>query len=148
MMKKVLCVAIAIVVVLLVAGGVYVNYQMTHPDSSYDAIPRELREEMMACWPKEKYGDGFFGNKNVRYYGTHGDCVAFSYIGSVYAHIDMTKEIAGSTFYLTKPFSIVVYRNGEFVNIQEAYDRGWLNRWQIQSMAEYHKQIWGVDAEK
>ena len=146
-MKKYWCIAFAVVLVLLVAGGVYVNYQKNHADSSYDAIPRELREEMMAHWPKEEYGDGFFGNKNVRYYGTHGDCVAFRYIGSFHAHVDMTKEIAGSTFYLGKPFSIVVYRNGEFIGIQEAYDRGWLNRWQIQSMAEYHKQISGQAAE-
>lgn len=141
-----IAIAVAIVLVLLVAGGIYLDYQMNHPDSSYDAIPRELREEMMTYWPEEEYGAGFFGNTEIRYYGTHGDCVAFRHIGTFHAHVDRTMVIAGSTFYLGEPFSIVVYRNGEFVDIQEAYDRGWLNRWQIRSMAEYHKQISGQAA--
>ena len=147
MMKKVLCVAIAIVVVLLVAGGVYVNYQMTHADSSYDAIPRELYREMMEHWPSEKFGDRFFGNSNIYYYGTHGDCVVFHYDhirGMAIGHNSSASyeyEVAGSTFRRYGVGSgIMVYHDDEFAEIYEAYQRGWLNRWQIASIAQYHKE--------
>ena len=147
-MKKYWYIAIAVVVVLLVAGNVYVFYQSNHPDSSYDAIPRELRKEMLANWPEEKYGDSFFGNKNICYYGTHGDCVVFCDVGRGLGLMGVPIEIAKSHFCLDRPFSIHVYHSGEFVELQEAYDRGWLNRWQIRSIAEYHKQYWGGAAEK
>lgn len=147
MMKKVLCAAIAIVVVLLVAGGVYVNYQKNHPDSSYDAIPRELYSEMMKHWPSEKFGERFFGNSNIHYYGTHGDCVVFSYDYILGMSIGFNSsapyeyEVAGSTFYIDGAGSgIMVYHDGEFEHIYEAYQRRWLNRWQIKSIAQYHEQ--------
>ena len=145
-MKKILYIVIAVVVVLLVAGGIYLDYQMNHPDSSYDTLPREIREEMMEHWPKEEYGDKFYGNEGIRYYGLHGDCVVFMDRNPNWSEY-WTKTYAGYTFYLDWPFSLVVYRAGEFVDLQEAYDRGWINRWQIKSMEEYHKEIWGAYAE-
>ena len=65
MMKKVLYIAIAVVVVLLVASGVYVNYQKNHPDSSYDRIPRALREEMLENWPANRFGKRFLDGSNT-----------------------------------------------------------------------------------
>ena len=141
-----IAIAVAIVVVLLVAGGVYVNYQSNHPDSSYDAIPRELREEMMANWPEEEFGDPLFRNKNLKYYGTHGDCVCFSFNGFtgdkfvLHTKPVYTYHVAGSNFSSPRYFTIIVYHNGEFLELPEAYKRHWLDRWQIESLAQYHRQ--------
>ena len=146
-MKKYWYIAIAVVLVLLVAGGVYVNYQSKHPDSSYELIPRELYSEMMEHWPSEKFGDHFYGNSNIYYYGTHGDCVVFHYDHIRGMSIGFNSsapyeyEVAGSTFRIDLAGSgIMVYHDGEFENIYEAYQRRWLNRWQIKSIAQYHKE--------
>lgn len=139
-----IAIAVAIVVVLLVAGGVYLNYQSNHPDSSYDAIPRELREEMMEHWPEEELGEPLFRNKNLKYYGTHGDCVVFFCSGRqnlIVSDMPVVWEIAGSRFGYPKGFWIIVYHDGKFAELTDAYYKyHWLNRWQIKSIAQYHRQ--------
>ena len=140
-MKKYWYIAIAVVVVLLVAGSVYVIYQSNHPDSSYDAIPRELRKEMLANWPAERFGKRFLDGSSTIYYGTHGDCVAFFFGGSIHLSMHWEFHVARSDFWYPHSFTIIVYHDGEFVEIDEAYQRGWLNRWQIRSIAQYHRQM-------
>lgn len=144
-MKKVLyiAIAVAVVVAIFVAGGVYVNYQKNHPDSSYDRIPRALREEMLENWPADRFGKRFLDGDLTHYYGTHGDCVAFycaCEVGKTIAFWPCKFEVAGSRFAYPQSFEIIVYRDGEFIYLSEAYHRGWLNRWQIASIAQYHRQ--------
>ena len=142
-MKKYWYIVIAVAAVLLVTASVYMIYQSKHPDSSYDAIPRELRKEMLANWPAERFGKRFLDGSSTIYYGTHGDCVAFYSAGEVgmsVAYGECEFEVAGSKFWYSQTFFIMVYHDGEFVHLREAYQRGWLNRWQIASIAQYHQQ--------
>ena len=37
--------------------------------------------------------------------------------------------------------SIYIYRDGEFLKIEDAYEKGWLAKGQVESIAEYHR-LW------
>lgn len=147
-MKKYWYIAIAVVVVvaIFVLGEIGRNRQMNDPDSSYDTIPQELYEEMMTYWSKKDYGDTFYENKYVRYYGTHGDCVAFCFLGVQSVSRDTYLTVGGSHFYLNRPFMLIVYHDGEFLQIEQAHEKGWVDSAQILSMARHHLDLWRDDA--
>lgn len=128
-----------LLIILLVAGAMLLCYQLTHPDSSYDSIPRELREPMVRNWPTERFGRRFLDEENTYYYGTHGDCVAFIYVDNTYPWEHHKIEVAGYSFLHGSYFEIVVYHDGEYVQLEEAYQRGWLKKRHIRSIAYYHE---------
>lgn len=148
MRKKYWYIAIAVVVAaaIFVLGEIGWNRQMNNPDSSYDAIPQELYEEMMKYWPEQGYGDAFYENKDVLYYGTHGNCIAFCFLGVQSVSRDTYLTVGGSHFYLNRPFMLIVYHDGEFLQIDQAYSKGWIDSAQLLSMAKHHLDLWGDDA--
>ena len=128
-----------LLIILLVAGGIFLCYKITHPDSSYEAIPRELREPMVRCWPTDRFGQRFLDGENTFYYGTHGDCVAFIFVDNTWPHKHHKIEAAGYSFSHSSYFEIIVYHDGEYVQLEEAYQRGWLKKRHIRSIAFYHE---------
>ena len=74
------------------------------------------------------------------YYGTYGDCIALYYMWPE-ADVCITGTIlAGDLlFHSPLPANLIIYRNGEFAEIRDAYAKGWLTYEQIVSMQEYHK---------
>ena len=142
-MKKVLCVAIAIVVVLLVAGGVYLDYKWNNTDSSY-TLTHEMRKTLEENWQDDWYGESLrWGKYATRFYGSHGDCLVIFTQQGVRGHGHTEYQVGGVTFFYTQYFSIHVFRDGEWLGIQDAYDQGWLTWWQIRTIANFHQETWG-----
>ena len=138
-MKKVLRIAIAVVVALVVTGALFIDSFPAPTSSSYGPIPMELRMALIADWPAEQFGGHLWGHESMEYYGTHKDCVVFFYQEDYswpYQHHSI--DIAGSHFSFENDARIYVYRAGEFLELDEAYEQGWLNKRQIRSIAQYH----------
>ena len=80
-------------------------------------------------------------NAEDRYYGTFNDCV-------VICHImprnfgDLGKlEIAGQEMLLGAPFEIWIYSNGEFIEIEDAYESQLITADDIAKITEYHNDF-------
>lgn len=138
-MKNLKYIAIAIVVVLLVAGALFIDHNPFPPSSSYEAMPRELRKAILADWPADRFDGHRWGSDAILYYGTHKGCVAFLYREVTWPYVNHRVEVAGYEFRYSHYFEIIVFRDGEYIDLSEAYQRGWLNKWQIESMARYHE---------
>ena len=146
-MKKYWYIAIAIVVVLLVAGGIYLDYKWNNTDSSY-TLTHEMRKTLEGNWQDDWYGQPLkWGKNDTRFYGSHGDClVIFTQQGvRGYAHVEY--QVGGVTFFYTQSFSIHVFRDGEWLDIRDAYDQGWLTWWQVRAIADFHRETWGDGAD-
>ena len=147
-MKKYWYIAIAVVVVLLVAGGgAYIGYKWNNTDSSY-TITHEIRKTIEENWPEEKYGEALkWGKNSTRFYGSHGDCLVIFTIQGQRGYGHTEYQVGGVTFFYTQSFSIHVFRDGEWLSIPEAYDQGWLTWWQVRAIAEFHRETWGDGAD-
>lgn len=138
-MKKYWYISIAVLVVLLVVSALLIDSFPIPSSSSYGPIPMELRMALIADWPAEQFGGHLWGHESTEYYGTHKDCVAFFYQQDYsYPYQHHSIEVAGSYFSYENDAQIYVYRDGEFLKLDEAYEQGWLNKRQIRSIAQYH----------
>lgn len=142
-MKKLKYIAIALAVVLLVAGGVYVGYKWNNTDSSY-TLTHEMRKTIEENWPEEKYGEKLkWGKYSTQFYGSHGDCLVVFTIQGARGYGFTEFQVGGVTFFYTQSFSIHVFRDGECLDIQDAYEKGWLTWWQVRAIAAFHQETWG-----
>ncbi len=112
--------------------------------------PAELREEIEAAWLKEygsplKWWYEYSSNSGygVRCYGTYNGCTV------LFEKTDLTavttKRIAGYAFTCGNSFILCVYRDGEFKNLAEAYDDGWISAEDVGRAAERHEKFTGID---
>lgn len=142
-MKKLKYIAIAVVVVLLVASVALLSYKMTHTDSSY-TMTHEMRKVIEESWQEDWYGEPLrWGKLSTRFYGCHGDSLVIYTQQGARGYGTMEFQVGGITFFRTQSFSIWVFRDGAWLDIQEAYDQGWLNWWQVRSIADFHRETWG-----
>ena len=72
-----------------------------------------------------------------QYYGTHGDCIAIFNEGMTTA-IEIL-DVAGVKIWNGNGFNIYIYRNGEFAKLEDAYQKGWIEKKHVESIAEHHK---------
>ena len=138
-MKKFRNIAIAVLVVLLVVGALLIDSFPIPSSSAYDRMPLELKGEMLSNWPADRFGGKRWGSEAIVYYGTHKDCVAFLYRKFSWPSVSHRFEVAGYEFAYAHYFEIIVYRDGEYIDLSEAYQRGWLSQQQIKSIAHYHQ---------
>jgi len=93
--------------------------------------------EIIKAW-EEKTGRGL-SLGGWTYYGTYVNCVVFFQAGQAQA---VTEEvIAGQEFIFDRGFALWVYRNGEFMYLEQAYEDGYITKAQIKDMLEYHKSL-------
>ena len=139
-MKKYWNIAVFVMIILLVVGALLIESYPFSPSSPYDRIPLELKGEMLSNWPAEQFDGHLWGHESIVYYGTHKDCVVFSYRKFTYPYVNHRLQVAGHEFAYSHYFEIIVYRGGEYIQLEEAYQRGWLSERQIASIAQYHKE--------
>ena len=93
--------------------------------------------EISKAW-EEKTGRGLSWGGCV-YYGTYRNCVVWFQSGQTQAV--ETKNIAGYKFTYQVGFALHVYRNGEFMYLEDAYEKGYISRSQVKKIWKYHKSL-------
>lgn len=77
------------------------------------------------------------------YYGTINNCTVIRAERRSIAAVWMgwgRYEVADRVFYWSDPFRLYVYRDGEVCTLEEAYERGWLTKEQIDKIYEKHQE--------
>ena len=132
--QRLLCLILAALIMLPLMG--------CQTDVSGTSIPltEEKKEEISNAWEK-KYGYALDWGTSYgpEYYATYGDCVVFLTKG-----VQMgvtTIEVANQKFIYRHAFSLEVYRAGDFMYIEQAYEDGYLTRSQIKELAKHHQAL-------
>jgi len=114
------------------------------PDSSYEPLSAEKIAEIKAAWEISPINASkgrpclWDLTSQKRYYGTHGDCVAIFSEGLTTA-IEIL-DVAGVKIWNGNRFHIYIYRDGEFAELADAYEKGWIEKKHVESIAEHHKE--------
>lgn len=113
------------------------------PASSYEPLSEEKITEIKTVWERSSLNSSkghpcwWDLTSNKQYYGTHGDCVAI--FVEALTNAEEILDVAGVKIWNGNGFRILVYRNGEFAKLEDAYQKGWLAKENIESIAEHHK---------
>ncbi len=78
------------------------------------------------------------------YFGTYNNCVVMILDSpfSVYFQAQTFNEIGGYVFAYPVMRSTAVYRNGEFVTLEQAYEKGWLSDENMKDIYYYHCKLY------
>ena len=93
--------------------------------------------EIIKAW-EEKTGRGLSLGGWI-YYGTYGDCVVF--FQATHAQAETEKYTAGQEFIYGSSFVLHVYRNGEFMDLEQAYKKWYIPRSQVKEIWRHHKSL-------
>ncbi len=131
---------IASIVIIAVALTLFVWGLCKGPDVLWQEPLSEADKELLNVieYDSEEY---LWGNN---YYGTINGCtIVREERRSFFGYTPATPlEIAGYTFEWMTGFSLKAYRNEEFYDLQEAYEKGWLTEKQIGIIHERHSEFW------
>ena len=74
------------------------------------------------------------------YFGTYNGCSVMFIDTPWWGYMDSfwSEEVAGYTFGYGSSQTLDVYRNGEFVSLKEAYEKGWLSKKDIKDIRYYY----------
>ena len=100
-------------------------------------LSAEVQAEMEAAW-LEREGRELPWNGETGYYGTYNGAVV--YISFGHATMVVEKEVAGETFVWPRSFVIYAYKDGEFYDLETAYEKGVLTKKNIKSIAKRHDE--------
>lgn len=89
-------------------------------------------------WAGAKPQRNYPRNGGYIYYGTFNDCVVWFAAGNTHAITDF--ELAGSRFYFTSGCTFTVCRDGKLIQLQEAYEQGFISAEDIAIVAERHAE--------
>lgn len=131
--KKKLCICISCILFLIV----FALYMKKNLEWSNDKLSAWEEDKVEAAWAEKWNAPNFELNENV-YYGTCRGCVILFSGGVLPAVTEIT--VAGEEFTYGYIFSIWVYKDGVFLELKEAYERGWLIKENIADIAKYHRQ--------
>lgn len=101
------------------------------------ALSAEMKAEMDAAWLKQN-GRKLPWNGEDGYYGTYNGAVVYLESGQLSAVTE--KEVAGETFVWPRSFVIYAYKDGEFYDLETAYEKGVLTKKNIKSIAKRHDE--------
>lgn len=78
------------------------------------------------------------------YFGIYNNCAVMILDSpfTVYFQTITFNEIAGYVFAYPQMRSTAVYRNGEFVTLEQAYEKGWLNDENMKDIYYYHCKLY------
>lgn len=100
-------------------------------------LSAEVKAEMEAAWLKQN-GRELPWNGEDGYYGVYNGAVVYLESGPLTAVTE--KEVAGETFVWPRSFVIYVYKDGEFYDLETAYENGLLTKKNIKSIAKRHDE--------
>lgn len=88
----------------------------------------------------ERYGSGVEDITIREYFGTYNGCSVMFIDTPWWGYMDSfwSEEIAGYTFGYGSSQTLDVYRDGEFVSLKEAYEKGWLSKNDIKDIRYYY----------
>ena len=75
----------------------------------------------------------------VWYYGTINGCIVT--FKQTQLHAESYIRVADCEFRYHSSFLILVYRDGEGCTLEEAYDKGWLNKAHVKQLEERHPKV-------
>lgn len=113
---------------------------VTPPVSSFKPLNVMQIAEIELAWPHSPLGAypcPDLSSDQV-YYGTHGDYIAIFEHGVLC--MEQTRTIAGVEISYGHPFYIYLYKDGRFIEIEDAYNDGLVHKETIEAIAEYHKK--------
>ena len=152
---------IALSILLLVAGLVLVYVLDRPPDAPPGAeLSERWKKEIKTAWTatylkndvfvwfgEGKYDEDIERFHSARHYGTYnGYAVVFipPFPPQSFPGLLGPKTIAGYAFDFGCPFQLVVYRNGRFTDLKDAYEAGKLTKEDIAEIYEYHKNTFPI----
>lgn len=100
-------------------------------------LSAEVKEEMDVAWRRQK-GEKLQWDGVSGYYGTYGGvvvCIFWGDDGAIGKRV-----VAGETFSWPSSFEIYAYKDGEFYNLETAYEKGFLTKKNIESIAQRHDE--------
>lgn len=89
-------------------------------------------------WAGAKPQRNYPRNGGYIYYGTFNDCVVWFGAGQTEAITDF--ELAGSRFYYHSGCTFTVCRDGKLIQLQEAYEQGFISAEDVAIVAERHAE--------
>ena len=105
----------------------------------------KLRSEIVEKW-REKTGLEAQWDGKSGYYGTYNGIVVFNNNGIDYGvgvmYLDAITKITvgGMDFSWPNAFTIYAYKDGQFYNLETAYENGLLTKKNIERIAEHHEE--------
>ena len=136
------CRLILLLLVIAVMTSVFAACQPM-PDSSYEPLSEEKITEIKTAWEESPINTSkghpcwWDLTSEKQYYGTHGDCVAI--FAEAMTTATKVLDVAGVKIWNGNRFHIYIYRNGEFAELEDAYEKGWIEKKHVESIAEHHK---------
>ena len=103
------------------------------------ALDAKLQKKVEAAWWEAKNCElGWTVKRGPRYYGSYNGAVVIFVEGMTGA-----EQIIGVDGVMIKHncgFAMYVYKDGEILkDIKEAYEKGWLTKENVQTIADYHE---------
>ena len=138
---KILSIVMALIILISVAVLVFVSCSFP-----WD-LSREKKREIRDAWLEKTGEDIAWYHKNfnvptgMRYYGTYSGYTVFFKSGSTTDRDNTDLTVAGQEFKYGSPFTIWAYKDGEFYDLEYAYNNGLLSRGQIRAIAKYHEKF-------
>ena len=127
----------AVILVLALLLGILV-YRFLHPTKVTDALIKRIEYEFVLY--KAVNYTGRFSHVPIMFcYGVFDGCVPVHFDYSSLG-IDQ-RVVAGHTFRVDAVGAMLIWRNGQFCYIDEAYEKGWLTDAQIAQIADIHHNI-------
>lgn len=137
--NKIYVKVLALILMLFVLAGLFAGCQEKHtPVSSFKPLNVMQITEIENAWKYSPMGEFPCPNLSMEscYYGTHDGYIAIFYPGDLC--MAQTRIIAGVEISYGYPFYIYLYKDGRFVEIEDAYNGGLVQRETIEAIAEYH----------
>jgi hypothetical protein len=126
---------VSIISILLIS--LLAAYWKKNTEWSRDNLSVWKNRRIETAW-EEKWNTPNFELTDNVYYGSCRGCVILFCGGLLPSITELT--VANERFIYSNVFSIWVYKNGEFITLEDAYAKGWLTDENIADIAEYHRQ--------
>ena len=146
--KRSRCVIYTVFILLLISLSLTACIQPENPDLSHiegtecpdekilEHIEKDFTDFMYKDVDPELVDHDRF--QMMHCYGTYDGCVPAMFSGFVVTQAHRQVEIAGSVIRYGDSNSIYVWKDGDFVLIEDAYAQGWLTAEQIATIADIH----------
>lgn len=136
-------------VLLLLGSLTVICTGCTARNVSYSPAPinLKLRDQLDADFSEyfqDTYLPNWYSEDNIngycKIYGSENGYVLFFFTGGMRPAVEVTVDIGGVEFYNPMPFSFYAYKDGEFIEIEKAFEQGLISKETLIKAQAYHKQ--------
>ncbi len=118
--------------------------------TDFFALPEDVRAEVEAAYVKHfglrSFPDWLETGGDIHYYGIYNGCVVF------YHSSDLTavesRDIGGYVFSNGNRFTLMAYKDGELLDLEDAYAEGWMTKEEIGKIHQKHLERNDRDADE